>query len=292
MDNGHTEALCGSRNDQPGGSLTRSWDEVTCGDCKAERGALKPRYQADYHAPAPAATQDAAASAVVGRDADLARIAKIIEDNYDAPRGENINSHALAAMILADLDVEWGRNPAAPDVRERTCVTMGHENVSATVLGFYDDGNEQIADVAYCAECSATMVKGGEYTVTSVLAPSATSVDEQVQRECSRRCGRWGETMYHAEECPNREPAEAVSIPAICDAYREVGGDIVCRGKVIADVLPGPSAPATGATATPWRMTDDEAVRVHKRVKRLRVWGVREAVAAAVEEGVVSAPPR
>lgn len=49
------------------------------------------------------------------------------------------------------------------------CISLGHEALPAAALGIFDDGAEVSADVPFCAECAHTLIRAGEYRVTTVL---------------------------------------------------------------------------------------------------------------------------
>jgi hypothetical protein len=77
-----------------------------------------------------------------------------------------ISPGAGMSVYVADLERALGADVVKPhklgqnepSTEPRYCMTLGHEQIPASVVGTLDDGAEHYTDVAYCVACAASMV--------------------------------------------------------------------------------------------------------------------------------------
>ena len=55
------------------------------------------------------------------------------------------------------------------------CCSLGHEDIPATAVGVYDDGDHTVVNVPYCESCARQMSESGEWSVTRLVGQPITS---------------------------------------------------------------------------------------------------------------------
>lgn len=167
------------------------------------------------------------------------------------PAAQKATDDETARVVVGGLSqhrlfVYGERRPSLSDSGEATifCCTIGHEDILAASVGIFDDGYEQQSGVAYCAECTVTAKRDGEYVVVRELSATVTDVARDgpvlvpaIRRAVEFRIAYLGTEIERAGR--GEEGTSAVTV-AIGDLESE-------RSELLA--LLGPSAGPVGAAS-------------------------------------------
>jgi hypothetical protein len=131
-------------------------------------------------------------------------------------------AHEHALRVFA----EFGRDAAAPQAATPSAVSVDEMTDAdldgLATRGFQDDDEEtRQRTVKVMRENLRDVINFTPFAFVRKAALAAAPVAGAARNCTSRRCGRWGEKMYHAQECKLHVSAPAPASPVLDDETRK-----------------------------------------------------------------------